>query len=246
MIAKVVFLCAAFAVSHANIHLKAPLVSTGVSQTSRQQDAHGSYAFGYDIVDKHGASNSRSEVGDGYGNKKGTYTIHDIDGRARRVDYVADKLGFRAAVKTNEPGTAHSTPAAAAINSPYAGPSVDHIAPVATAVVGHAAVAAPVIAAAPVVAAAPVAYGGYGLGHGAATGLGYGAGTYGAGAYGGYNAGAYGGYSAGTYGAGAYGGHDAGAYGGYGAGTYGAGAYGGYDTGAYGGYGAATGKGLVY
>ncbi|XP_035211888.1 adult-specific rigid cuticular protein 15.5-like [Stegodyphus dumicola] len=118
---------------------------------------------------------SRSEAGDGHGNKKGTYTIHDIDGRARRVDYVADKLGFRAAVKTNEPGTAASTPAAALIASPYAGPSVDHIAPVATAVYGHA-VAAPVVA-----AAAPVAYGGV-IGHGAALGYGYNMGYgYGAG-----------------------------------------------------------------
>ncbi|KFM64824.1 Adult-specific rigid cuticular protein 15.7, partial [Stegodyphus mimosarum] len=131
MIAKAVFLCSVIAASCANVLLKAPLVSTGVSASSRTQDAYGNYAFNYDIVDKLGASNSRSEVGDGYGNKKGTYTIHDIDGRARRVDYVADKLGFRAAVKTNEPGTAASTPAAALIASPYAGPSVDHIAPVA-------------------------------------------------------------------------------------------------------------------
>ncbi|XP_035218140.1 adult-specific rigid cuticular protein 15.7-like [Stegodyphus dumicola] len=137
--------------------------------------AYGNYAFNYDIVDKLGASNSRSEVGDGYGNKKGAYTIHDIDGRARRVDYVADKLGFRAAVKTNEPGTAASTPAAALIASPYPGPSVDHIAPVSTAVYGHA-VAAPVVA-----AAAPVAYGGV-IGHGPAMGYGYGLGYgYGAG-----------------------------------------------------------------
>ena len=64
----------------------------------------GNYAFGYDIVDGKGASNSRAEVGDGYGNKKGSYTLADIDGRVRKVEYVADKLGFRAAVKTNEPG----------------------------------------------------------------------------------------------------------------------------------------------
>lgn len=38
------------------------------------------------------------------GNKVGSYSLADIDGRARRVDYVADKMGFRAAVKTNEPG----------------------------------------------------------------------------------------------------------------------------------------------
>ncbi|CAL1287725.1 unnamed protein product [Larinioides sclopetarius] len=102
---------------------------------------------------------------------KGTYTIADIDGRARRVDYVADGFGFRATVKTNEPGTAASAPAAALFASPYAGPVapvVNHVAPAA-----HVAVAAPAIA-------APVAYGGV-IGHGAGLGLGYGAGIYGAG-----------------------------------------------------------------
>ena len=64
----------------------------------------GNYAFGYDIVDGKGASNSRAEVGDAHGNKQGSYTLTDIDGRARKVSYVADGLGFRAAVKTNEPG----------------------------------------------------------------------------------------------------------------------------------------------
>ncbi|GBN04358.1 hypothetical protein AVEN_207091-1, partial [Araneus ventricosus] len=51
--------------------------------------AFGNYAFGYDIKDGLGATNSRSEVGDAHGNQKGSYTLADIDGRARRVDYVA-------------------------------------------------------------------------------------------------------------------------------------------------------------
>ncbi|GIY32263.1 hypothetical protein CEXT_74301 [Caerostris extrusa] len=138
----------------------------------------------------------RSEVGDGYGNKKGSYTIADIDGRARRVDYVADGHGFRATVKTNEPGTAASAPAAALIASPYAGP----VAPV----VNHIAPAAPAVA-----VAAPVAYGAgaLGLGHGAALGLGYGVGAlglgYGADALGlGHGAALGLGYGAGVYGAG--------------------------------------------
>ncbi|GIY49072.1 hypothetical protein CEXT_102531, partial [Caerostris extrusa] len=33
--------------------------------------AHGNYAFGYQIKDKLGATNSRSEVGDGYGKQEG-------------------------------------------------------------------------------------------------------------------------------------------------------------------------------
>ncbi|KAF8787598.1 Adult-specific rigid cuticular protein 15.7 like protein [Argiope bruennichi] len=144
MFAKATILLAVLAAVNASVLLgHGALVNTGVSASSRSQDAFGNYAFGYDIKDGLGATNSRSEVGDAHGNKKGSYTLADIDGRARRVDYVADGHGFRAVVKTNEPGTA------------------------ATAVVGHAAsYPAPLAVAAPAVAA-PVAYGGV-LGHGAA------------------------------------------------------------------------------
>ncbi|XP_055941792.1 fibroin heavy chain-like [Argiope bruennichi] len=170
MFAKVAILFAALAAVNASVLLgHSALVNTGVSARSQTQDAYGNYAFGYDIKDGLGATNSRSEVGDAHGNKKGSYTLADIDGRARRVDYVADGHGFRAVVKTNEPGTAASAPAAALVASPYAGPVapvVNHVAP-AAAVIGHAAsYAAPLAVAAPALAA-PVAYGGV-LGHGAA------------------------------------------------------------------------------
>ncbi|GIX97317.1 hypothetical protein CEXT_500351 [Caerostris extrusa] len=148
MIAKVAILFAALAAVHANVLLggHGHLVNTGVSTSARTQDAFGNNAFGYTIKDGLGATNSRSEVGDGYGNRKGSYTITDIDGRARRVDYVADGHGFRASVKTNEPGTAASAPAAALINSPYAGP----VAPVVNHVAPAASYAAPLAVAAPV------------------------------------------------------------------------------------------------
>ncbi|KAF8763460.1 Adult-specific rigid cuticular protein 15.7 like protein [Argiope bruennichi] len=122
MIAKITLLCAAFAVVCANPILTTAIVNTGVSSSTRQQDGLGNYAFNYGIVDGLGATNSRAEIGDAAGNKKGAYTLTDIDGRARRVDYVADSLGFRASVKTNEPGTALSAPASAAVVSPYAAP----------------------------------------------------------------------------------------------------------------------------
>ncbi|GFS67647.1 adult-specific rigid cuticular protein 15.7 [Trichonephila clavipes] len=175
MIAKVTILLAAFAAVNANVLLgHGALISTGVSNSARTQDAFGNYAFSYGIRDGLGAANSRSEVGDVHGNKKGSYTIADIDGRARRVDYVADGLGFRASVKTNEPGTAASAPAAALIASPYAGPVapvVNHVAPAVAAPVALAArVAAPLGLVAPAAIAAPVAYGGV-IGHGAALGL---------------------------------------------------------------------------
>ncbi|GFR30756.1 adult-specific rigid cuticular protein 15.7 [Trichonephila clavata] len=182
MIAKVAILFAALAAVNATgiLYGHGALVNTGVSTSARSQDVFGNYAFGYDIKDGLGAANSRSEVGDAHGNKKGSYTIADIDGRARRVDYVADGHGFRATVKTNEPGTAASAPAAALIASPYAGPVapvVNHVAP-AAALLGHAAsYAAPLAIAAPLAVAAPVAYSSV-IGHGAAlapAGLAYGA-----------------------------------------------------------------------
>ncbi|GFR15316.1 adult-specific rigid cuticular protein 15.7 [Trichonephila clavata] len=190
MISKVTILFTALAAVNASgiLYGHGSLVNTGVSTSTRSQDAFGNYAFGYDIKDRLGATNSRSEVGDAHGNKKGSYTLADIDRRARRVEYVADGHGFRATVKTNEPGTAASAPAAALIASPYAGPVtpvVNHVAPAAT-LVGHAAsYAAPLAIAAPVAAplaiAAPVDYGGV-IGHeavlayGAHLGLGYGLG----------------------------------------------------------------------
>jgi hypothetical protein len=67
--------------------------------------AWGNYKFGYDITDGWGAKNSRHEEGDAWGNKHGEYTLKDVDGRERKVQYVADKKGFRAKIKTNEPGT---------------------------------------------------------------------------------------------------------------------------------------------
>ncbi|KAG8181993.1 hypothetical protein JTE90_014372 [Oedothorax gibbosus] len=124
MLAKAFILFAALAAAHASLLSlgHGGIINTGVSSRSQVQDGHGNYAFGYGIKNGHGAANSRSEVGDGHGNVKGSYALADVDGRARRVEYVADGHGFRAVVKTNEPGTAASAPAAALIASPYAAP----------------------------------------------------------------------------------------------------------------------------
>ncbi|CAG2118808.1 unnamed protein product, partial [Medioppia subpectinata] len=65
----------------------------------------------YDVKTEHGAQLSRKEEGDGHGSVRGSYGYRDDKGIERRVDYVADKGGFRAVVKTNEPGTAKSNPA---------------------------------------------------------------------------------------------------------------------------------------
>ncbi|XP_003740053.1 adult-specific rigid cuticular protein 15.7-like [Galendromus occidentalis] len=90
--------------------------SFGHSTSFRKQDDHGNYAFAYDIKNGHGAANGRKESGGPHG-VVGSYYIGDIDGRHRTVHYVADKAGFRAQIKTNEPGTKTSYAAAAAYHS---------------------------------------------------------------------------------------------------------------------------------
>ncbi|KAF8767245.1 Cuticle protein 16.8 like protein [Argiope bruennichi] len=77
------------------------------------------FKFGYSVKDKHGEQH-REEVGDGK-NVKGSYGFTDARGIHRQVNYVADHAGFRAQVKTNEPGTANQNPAAVQIisNAPY-------------------------------------------------------------------------------------------------------------------------------
>ncbi|KAG8188496.1 hypothetical protein JTE90_008061 [Oedothorax gibbosus] len=68
------------------------------------------YAFGYSVKDHHGEQH-REESGHG-GAVKGSYGFTDARGVHRQVEYVADGAGFRAQVKTNEPGTANQNPAA--------------------------------------------------------------------------------------------------------------------------------------
>ncbi|GFQ93538.1 cuticle protein 16.8 [Trichonephila clavata] len=68
------------------------------------------YKFGYEIEDHHG-SQHRQEHGDGHGHVQGSYGYIDDKGIYREVHYVADHNGFRATVKTNEPGTENQSPA---------------------------------------------------------------------------------------------------------------------------------------
>ncbi|GBN89840.1 hypothetical protein AVEN_41987-1 [Araneus ventricosus] len=172
------------------------------------------FKFGYSVKDKHGEQH-REEVGDGK-NVKGSYGFTDDRGVHRQVDYVADHAGFRAQVKTNEPGTANQNPAAVHMisNAPY----------------GHGGYAG----------AAGLGYAGAsGLGYAGAAGLGY-AGVTGAGlgyaGLGGYGDLGYAGYGLGGYGGLGYGGNGLGGYGGYGLGGYG-----GNGLGGYGGYGLGSG-----
>ncbi|XP_064488466.1 shematrin-like protein 1 [Ornithodoros turicata] len=210
---KAIILLAVVAVAHAGYfgghvaHVAAPAVAAaaeaGSSNSHRAQDLAGNYNFGYNEVHTSGGS-SRQETGDAYGNKAGSYSLRDADGRVRVVKYVADAAGFRASVSTNEPGTAPSTPAAAGYNAPVVAPAP--VAVAAAPLFGKA-YAAPVAAyaTAPVAAyAAPVAPVHAAHVYGAAVGGPfYGAAVapaakvYGAGAYGAYGLGGYGlGYGA--------------------------------------------------
>ncbi|KAG8200065.1 hypothetical protein JTE90_001922 [Oedothorax gibbosus] len=73
------------------------------------------YQYGFDIVGGDHKSGdfkqTRSEESDGHGNVKGSYGYTDANGIYRQVDYVADEHGYRASVKTNEPGTESQSPA---------------------------------------------------------------------------------------------------------------------------------------
>ncbi|CAL1279600.1 unnamed protein product [Larinioides sclopetarius] len=140
------------------------------------------FKFGYSVKDKHGEQH-REEVGDGK-NVKGSYGFTDARGIHRQVNYVADHAGFRAQVKTNEPGTANQNPAAVHIisDAPY----------------GHGGYAG----------AAGLGYAGgagYGYGGVGVAGLGYGNGGvgaaglgYGYAGVGGYDGLGYGGYGLGN------------------------------------------------
>ncbi|GFU48560.1 cuticle protein 16.8 [Nephila pilipes] len=120
------------------------------------------YKFGYSVKDKHGEQH-REESGDGGHAVRGSYGFTDARGIRREVHYVADHGGFRAQVKTNEPGTANQNPAAVHLvsDAPYA-----HGGYAGAAGLGYAGAVA-----------APLGYaglGGTGLGYAGGAGLGYG------------------------------------------------------------------------
>ncbi|XP_023241999.1 pollen-specific leucine-rich repeat extensin-like protein 1 [Centruroides sculpturatus] len=89
----------------------------GISNQHHQQDDAGNYNFGYDVQDP-GSHHFRRESGDAYGRVVGSYGLSEADGRHRIVDYVADEYGFRAKVRTNEPGTRSENSAAVEVLKP--------------------------------------------------------------------------------------------------------------------------------
>ncbi|XP_055939936.1 uncharacterized protein LOC129969398 [Argiope bruennichi] len=69
------------------------------------------FTFGYRFTDDYGTMQAREEKTDPNGSKTGSYSFVDASGNYRRVDYVADVHGFRATVRTNEPGIFPENPA---------------------------------------------------------------------------------------------------------------------------------------
>ncbi|KAF8773293.1 Cuticle protein 16.8 like protein [Argiope bruennichi] len=94
------------------------VVAVSASHYEEHEEHHDPipYKFGYEVKD-HEGSQHRHEEGDGHGNVRGSYGYVDHKGIHREVHYVADKGGFRAEVKTNEPGTANQDPAQVKIHS---------------------------------------------------------------------------------------------------------------------------------
>ncbi|XP_064487686.1 cuticle protein 10.9-like [Ornithodoros turicata] len=84
------------------------ILSVGQAQ-QYDQDYYGPpqpYNFGYDVADEYGNKHNHQESSDASGVRRGSYGYTTAEGYFRIVDYVADQNGFRATVRTNEPGTA--------------------------------------------------------------------------------------------------------------------------------------------
>ncbi|CAL1290245.1 unnamed protein product [Larinioides sclopetarius] len=76
------------------------------------------YSFNYRSILKDGkGESSRTESSDGTGKVQGSYSLNNAEGHYRVVEYVADQDGFRAVIRTNEPGTKSMNPANVIIQS---------------------------------------------------------------------------------------------------------------------------------
>ncbi|GFQ92917.1 cuticle protein 10.9 [Trichonephila clavipes] len=111
MIAKVLLVAALAAVSLAQ-HYGAPAPSYGAPAYGHEEKYPPQpYDFGYETNDDYGTTTFRKESGDGHGRVQGSYGYKDLHGIERVVEYVADEHGYRAEIKTNEPGTESQNPA---------------------------------------------------------------------------------------------------------------------------------------
>ncbi|XP_015783028.1 uncharacterized protein LOC107360819 [Tetranychus urticae] len=78
------------------------------------------YQFGYEIEDGQGNLQHRHEESDGDGAKVGSYGYVDANGIYRKVEYIADKNGFRVKMSSNEPGIqGYNSPTVSLVTKPY-------------------------------------------------------------------------------------------------------------------------------
>lgn len=70
------------------------------------------------MKDDYGNSQYRREDSDDTGAVRGSYGYTDANGLYRIVDYVADDNGFRATIRTNEPGLVEPSPATGEVANP--------------------------------------------------------------------------------------------------------------------------------
>lgn len=83
--------------------------SSSLSSSSSSTTASPSpYSFAYNTADVSGNQIVRQEAGDANGAVRGRYGYRDADGLYRTVEYIADANGFRAAIRSNEPGLGNS------------------------------------------------------------------------------------------------------------------------------------------
>ncbi|GFX41227.1 cuticle protein 16.8 [Trichonephila clavipes] len=109
MIAKVLLVAALAAVSLA-LPYGAPAYGAP-AYGYEEKYAPQPFDFGYETNDHYGTTTFRKENGDGQGRVQGSYGYKDLNGIERVVEYVADEHGYRADIKTNEPGTESQNPA---------------------------------------------------------------------------------------------------------------------------------------
>ncbi|GFU02662.1 cuticle protein 16.8 [Nephila pilipes] len=105
-------LIAVFGLAMATLAMSAPL--SLLSQLTSEQaidDAPRPYEFGYEFGDGQGMNQHRRESSDGTGTVKGSYSYTDPFGIYRNVEYQADADGYRAVIKSNEPGMSNQNAA---------------------------------------------------------------------------------------------------------------------------------------
>ena len=81
------------------------------------------FAFNYKIEDDYGNGQYRKEESDKNGVVRGSYGYMDTSGIYRHVEYVADENGFRANIKSNEPGLSDEPAPRGPSGGPAQGPS---------------------------------------------------------------------------------------------------------------------------